>query len=117
MKKSESADPRAAVAELLLKIDRDSSGNQVDLNLTILRGVRFKLEDRGRQALGTVVKYPEHGEKVVPVLLEVLRQAGNVKIAQLWSRLLCGAIPPAAGTQAQRILWGGYEKVEAVSCP
>lgn len=72
------SEKKAAIAQLLLRLGESNAApaDNLDLSLKILQGIHFgEWGDDEKQALALVQKHPEAGEKVVPVLVELLRRA------------------------------------------
>lgn len=91
---------KAAIAQLLLRLDAgaaDQAGN-LDLALKILAGVNFgHFGADESQALAIVQQHPEAGEKIVPVLIDLFRRTRY----QAESGTLLLQALPAFGTALQ----------------
>lgn len=78
MASAERDEKKAAIAQLLLRLDDKNGadpGGNLDLALKILQGAHFG--DFGadeKQALALLQKHPESGEKAVPILVDLLRR-------------------------------------------
>lgn len=99
MASAERNEKKAAIAQLLMRLgDKNEAtpGDNLDLALKILQGINFgEFGADAQQALAIAQKHPEAGDKVVPVLVELLRRT-HYK-AETRTQLL-QALPPFGKT-------------------
>lgn len=95
MASAERNEKKAAIAQLLMRLDDKNEappGDNLDLALKILQGINFGAFGADeQQALDIAQKHPEAGEKVVPVLVELVRRSHYKAETRT---LLLHALPP-----------------------